>query len=461
MAELNPFASFAQGRQLAAQRRAEERLIEDREREAASRNRMAQLFAGGVPSTPEGRSAVVAEIARTDPTAAMDWQKRFDSMQPDLLARRKAEAPFIASELGNVADQASYERAAVNLAELGVDVSDWPEEYDPGRLDQVAMAARYLAEGAGSKQAYKLGPGERLFSSSGEVIAEGPAEAAGGGPFEGKSMDAQTMNILLTGDPASPEYAAAYQFQSQPRVSFDPVTGRQVTIEPNMAAFREPAGQGMVMPEAREPQKAQAQGEPISTPGARVTVKEVTQPKLSMTEAQQLASFDQARSDIASAEEILFPGGKFDRSAAAAAYGSVPGTEGRGAAQAMRRTIEVLLRLRTGAAAPESEVRSYLAQFMPSPLDNETQAMAKRDALKAFFDGTQKYFEQGRQGSTPTEAATTEAAPSEDVTAAGAAMPRPSEAPAEPPQINSKEEYDALPAGTEYRAPDGTLRIKG
>ena len=62
----------------------------------------------------------------------------------------------------------------------------------------------------------------------------------------------------------------------------------------------------------------------------------------------------------------------------------------------MRRTIEVLLRLRTGAAAPETEVQSYLDQFMPSPFDTQTQAKAKLDAAKTFFAGTGDLFRESR-----------------------------------------------------------------
>jgi len=438
MADLNPFASFAQGRQLGMAKRAEDRLLEDREREAATRNRMAQLFAGGIPATPAGRGAVTAELARGgDIKGALDWSKHFEKAPPDMLARRKQEAPFLVSELQGARDQATYDRARANLAGYGVDVDDMPDVYDPSQVNMVTQAARYLAEGA--------------------------PEAPAAGPFEGKSMDAQTFNILLdpNADPSSPEYRAAYQYQAQPRITFDPVTGRQITVTPDVSAFRRPTAPGatqaaapeMVMPPATDPKPA-AVPEPMGTPGAGVTVTEVAKPKLSMTEAQQMASFDQAKADIASAEEILFPKGEFDRGAAAAAYAAAPGTEGRTASQALRRTIEVLLRLRTGAAAPESEVRSYMDQFMPSPLDNNEQAQAKRRALNAFFDGTRKYFGQGRGGEADPEEAPT--APPGAASRAGMAPGQP----AEPPEISSQEQYEALPAGSEYRAPDGTLRIK-
>ena len=66
----------------------------------------------------------------------------------------------------------------------------------------------------------------------------------GGGPFEGNAMDAQASNILLTGDPASPEYAAAYAHLAQPKVQFDPTTNKLVTISPDLSWARKPGQQG-------------------------------------------------------------------------------------------------------------------------------------------------------------------------------------------------------------------------
>jgi hypothetical protein len=73
----------------------------------------------------------------------------------------------------------------------------------------------------------------------------------GGGPFEGNAMDAQASNILLTGDPMSPEYAAAYAHLAQPKVTFDPTTNRLVTVSPDLSWATPPQrGQGASMPGA-------------------------------------------------------------------------------------------------------------------------------------------------------------------------------------------------------------------
>jgi hypothetical protein len=62
------------------------------------------------------------------------------------------------------------------------------------------------------------------------------------GPFTGTSMDAQARNIVLQGDPTSPQYAAAYAHLAEAKTTFDPATGRPVTISPDMRWARPPAG---------------------------------------------------------------------------------------------------------------------------------------------------------------------------------------------------------------------------
>ncbi len=70
------------------------------------------------------------------------------------------------------------------------------------------------------------------------------------GPFTGTSMDAQARNIVLQGDPTSPQYAAAYAHLSEAKTTFDPATGRPVTISPDMRWARPPAGMQGSAPQA-------------------------------------------------------------------------------------------------------------------------------------------------------------------------------------------------------------------
>jgi len=58
-------------------------------------------------------------------------------------------------------------------------------------------------------------------------------------PFSGTGMEAQVNNILLQGDPATPEYLAAYNIAAQTKTSIGP-DGTPVTVVPNMSAYRKP-----------------------------------------------------------------------------------------------------------------------------------------------------------------------------------------------------------------------------
>ena len=450
MAELNPFASFAQGRNLAMQRRAEERLIEDREREAATRNRMAQIFAGGIPSTPEAQRTAVGAIAREDPRAALNWSKHFASMQPDRLSRRKNEAPFIVSEFSGVGDQAGYDRARANLEALGVDVADMPPEYNPEQLNMVTQAARYLAEG--------------------------PPEAAGG-PFDSKALQGQAANILLTYPPESPEYAAAYSIMSQPRTYFDQSSGQLVSVAPDMSAFARPGGQRIATPAraAKEPPQ------PMGAPGQQTQVKDVTPAPSGMTvtpipgskaarEAQEEVERQEQQKETKAtkARIVLDEIGRVERlmdEALIPATGFIGGMARGFAGTAAGDIDRILNTIRAnvgfsqlqqmrqesktgGALGAVSERENQLLQSVLGSLDQSLSEDEFRYNLKRLED-TFLDIVHG-PGNRPKE---NEAVPSEP-TSSATMVPTPL------PRPTSQAERDALPSGTRYIAPEGTERIR-
>ncbi|MHB1060220.1 MAG: hypothetical protein ACYC0F_20350, partial [Rhodanobacter sp.] len=65
----------------------------------------------------------------------------------------------------------------------------------------------------------------------------------------------------------------------------------------------------------------------------------------------------------------------------------VPGTEGRIARQAMKRSIEVKVRTDSGAAVPESEVSRYMDMYSPSVFDSDISIKEKQQALSDYFNG--------------------------------------------------------------------------
>ena len=282
---LNLIGSFQQGQQARQFRRdaralEEERarLAAERTREETTRNRMRELLSGGLLTTPEGRREFLGEIGATtgDPGMVLDWQRHFAKQAPDVLAQRQAEAPFVVANLRGVADQASYEAALGRMGDLGIDVSDFPPTYDPRQMNMVLQSAQYLAEG--------------------------PPKAAGG-PFEGTGMQAQAANILLTGDPSSPEYRAAYAIASQPKTSFDVASGQMYTVTPDMSWARPPAG-GARAVAAQAMEDKTEQPKPMSTPGAPgVSAKELP------GAAQRLKPGEKARDTAFAKEFVTWEGG--------------------------------------------------------------------------------------------------------------------------------------------------------
>ncbi len=247
----NLLANFAQGQAIQAQREERAQRREDRERESATRNRLAQMLSGGMPTTPEAQRQVVGAVAQGDPAQALQWAEYFKGQQPDRIKRYQAEAPVFVSQLQGVRDQATYDAAKANLARLGADVSDMPDAYDPMQVNATLQGYRYLAEG--------------------------PPEAKGGGPFEGTGLQAQAANLLLTADPSSAEYAMAYRIMSQPRTYMDQSSGQIVSVSPDMSGVQPPAGaagappamapSGQPRPETPTQPQPEAP-EPMNTPKA-------------------------------------------------------------------------------------------------------------------------------------------------------------------------------------------------
>lgn len=105
-----------------------------------------------------------------------------------------------------------------------------------------------------------------------------------------------------------------------------------------------------------------------------------------------------------------------------------------------------LLYLKSGATATPDEIRSTYLQFLPQPGDGQGVKDQKNEArgqeLAAINEAYS--FEAPRSGAVPPPAAPA-AAPVQ---------------PAAPVQVKSDQEYAALKSGTQYVAPDGSVRTK-
>lgn len=107
----------------------------------------------------------------------------------------------------------------------------------------------------------------------------------------------------------------------------------------------------------------------------------------STAEAGQRASITSAYQDLDIAASIYFPeglDGEFNRRRAIQEVLSPDGFAR--AKQAERRALEALLRARTGAAAPDSEVDNYQSMYGINPTDSVEVARDKYRSMRTFFD---------------------------------------------------------------------------
>lgn len=117
---------------------------------------------------------------------------------------------------------------------------------DQATYDALLKKDTYIAPSAGST------PTERERNALSAGLTRGTPEwnqymlgkdDTAPGPFQGTGLDAQSYNMVLTGDPTKPEYAAAYAQLATPKVQFDPVTQKMVVVQPDLSWARKPTGQ--------------------------------------------------------------------------------------------------------------------------------------------------------------------------------------------------------------------------
>lgn len=90
---------------------------------------------------------------------------------------------------------------------------------------------------------------------------------------------------------------------------------------------------------------------------------------------------------------------------------------------------------------------------VPSVPESE---MAIPEERPGMFAGLRNWW-NGDSGEEPEAVPTGRTPPA---TTSGASVTPPGNAPAAPPQITTQQQYDALPSGTRFTAPDGTVRVK-
>lgn len=136
-------------------------------------------------------------------------------------------------------------------------------------------------------------------------------------------------------------------------------------------------------------------------PRAGVTpIKGGPEDRLSPDQAAKVASMAIAKTDFATVQSILLDEKGNLKGGVELYTGVIPATEGNRLKKSMRRTVEAVLRARTGAAAPETEVNNYVDMFMPSALDNDPAKLDKLNALREFIQTTETLVSEGASAAT-------------------------------------------------------------
>lgn len=190
-----------------------------------------------------------------------------------------------------------------------------------------------------------------------EIVVNNPVPQQGVGPGGvgvGKTIDERMISTLLKGDPASPEYAAAFSYLSKPRLSINPDTGQPVTITQDISWARPPVGRSAPQPHVNV--------------GGRILPPHLSaEQKLAAGFADRM---QQAESDVAAVE---MQGTKAGPNVVSKIpiFGNMMVSEGfQKFDQARRNWINAQLRRESGAAISEGEFANANRQYFAVPGDS-------------------------------------------------------------------------------------------
>lgn len=162
-------------------------------------------------------------------------------------------------------------------------------------------------------------------------------------------------------------------FNSVAQTSFvDPATGKPLVFDKNTQSYR----------------VANIEG------GGGVTPKPNAMSPEAATRAQQ---FDTVIANVPKIRDMVFnKNGEINRIDVANASVGTPFTKGREIRQTVKRTVEQVLRIATGAAAPDSEVKNYTDMYSPQIGDTKEMINNKLKALNDFAEGARTKYNIGR-----------------------------------------------------------------
>lgn len=169
-----------------------------------------------------------------------------------------------------------------------------------------------------------------------------------------------------------------------------PYQSQQLSLEQQQLELeRQKSGRGPI-PENYE----LVDGKMVKIEGAPAT--SAVKPTVESERARKLA--EESIDNLALAKQTLFKDGKINRAALlesvdAPFLGTVAVGEGRDLTQAIERSIQNSVYLKTGTAAPEGEMRRLLKQYAPSKYDSDEQIKNKINSLEKFLKSNAPDYE--------------------------------------------------------------------
>jgi len=244
--------------------------------------------------------------------------------------------------------------------------------------------------------------------ANGQAIAVPiPGLDAAGAPasplFEGTGMDQQAYNILLTGDPNSPVYAAAWAHLSQPKVQIDQSTGRVITITPDLSQFAQPPGATMAA--------AGAPSGGVQAGSSYVTEQPGLTPSAPNIEESKAAGFAERLSSsngIIGQNEGAITLGNQAVSGIPVVGNFLVSEDYQAADQAMRDFVNAQLRRESGAVITDEEFANARKQYFPVPGDSpaviEQKRRAREIAVQNMATAAGPSYDPGQSTATGTGA---------------------------------------------------------
>jgi hypothetical protein len=323
---------------------------------------------------------------------------------------RQRQLELLEGKASREADQrSSYEQAVTGMFPRLPDSAGNVEDFGggvgpggqagaiPGSVDPKAALLASLGPSAGGSilgammkpqtGLYKTTPTGGVLNTATGELQQG--QGGGSGAFAGTGMDQQSWTELMSGDPSTPRYAAAYAHLSQPKFTLDQQTGQMVTTQPDLSRFRPPAGPG-----ARQSAvPGQAGGTTTAVPGGTVTTTPIKTPKLTGAESKAAGFADR----MAASEAILSKVGQEGASFWGRIKETAPGgnylqsDEYQQFEQARRDFINAQLREESGAVISMEEFANADRQYFPQPGDSARVIRQKKEnrtrALEAMKRG--------------------------------------------------------------------------